>query len=736
MLSIPQALPRIRATPPLSSPTPRCSASAANCSLSYRNRRLTPVVTAHLFLRQILEGNAPVPELQHRQVPLLGVRLLRGPPAPAGGLLPAPAPRRPGPLPPLRGARPRRPVRGRHRAFFLDGSSFSMPDTHELQEEFGQPGGQAPGCGFPTAHLLVQFDAHHGYLHRSSRPAAHPRHGARGLHAPGPAARRHRRRRPRLLLLRPPGSVQRRGLFGLFRADQRQIISFRPGRRHAGRPGQAGQAGLPRSRWLKRLGRDDQLVEYFKPAECPDWMGPQDYAALPASLVVRELRVPVRTPGCRVRVLTLVTTLLNPRRYPKAAAARLYALRWGVEVNLKHLKQTLGLDVLRCETRKGVLKELLMFVVVYNLVRRVMTEAARRQRVLPHRISFVDALRWLREAGAGRRCRRCGSTRNAPAGSSRGSRAPAQAVRPDEQTAGGIAAGIAPPNLTPGRRYDLTEVNNRGTREQGKARSAQGVCWPGVTGREGRCGLTTGSPGCRSSFCFLCCFVLPLRAVVFRNCLLPLSPSSATTPSASLLTSSTEEMHPEPVGPASRFCARLQIGRQPLPRIDIPQTQRLKHAEQHRCQFARPDRSRSVTVLPQHHRTAFHPLRRVVVHRHFGVFHEYHQPIPVFLQTLQHLLRAGCSADSPIPASACSCHPLDVPSQLPVRRLRTAAGVLSNASRRPSLSLYNSPIRPTQPNAQSSSFGQDCAASRKSRRTCAQQKASRISPSLTCFIAL
>jgi len=72
-----------------------------------------------------------------------------------------------------------------------------------------------------------------------------------------------------------------------------------------------------------------------------------------------------------------------------------------VETNLKHLKQTLGLDVLRCETRKGVLKELLMFVVIYNLVRRVMTEAARRQRVVPQRISFVDALRWLREADRG-----------------------------------------------------------------------------------------------------------------------------------------------------------------------------------------------------------------------------------------------------------------------------------------------------------------------------------------------
>jgi hypothetical protein len=72
-----------------------------------------------------------------------------------------------------------------------------------------------------------------------------------------------------------------------------------------------------------------------------------------------------------------------------------------VEVNLRRLKQTLKMDVLRCATWRGVWKELLTFVIVYNLVRRVMVEASRRQAVEPDRISFVDALRWLREARRG-----------------------------------------------------------------------------------------------------------------------------------------------------------------------------------------------------------------------------------------------------------------------------------------------------------------------------------------------
>ena len=117
--------------------------------------------------------------------------------------------------------------------------------------------------------------------------------------------------------------------------------------------------------------------------------------------MVRELRFEVRIPGYRSRTVTLVTTLTDARRYPARALARLYAKRWQVEVNLRHLKQTLQMDVLRCTTFPGVMKEVQMFVLAYNLVRRVMVEAGQRQQVEPNRISFVDALRWLRHAEPG-----------------------------------------------------------------------------------------------------------------------------------------------------------------------------------------------------------------------------------------------------------------------------------------------------------------------------------------------
>ncbi len=96
-----------------------------------------------------------------------------------------------------------------------------------------------------------------------------------------------------------------------------------------------------------------------------------------------------------------MTTLLNGKVYTAARLARLYGARWSVETDLKHLKQTMKMDVLKCKHVEGVLKELTVYAMVYNMVRLVMTEAARRQEVAVDRISFVDALRWLLDSKAG-----------------------------------------------------------------------------------------------------------------------------------------------------------------------------------------------------------------------------------------------------------------------------------------------------------------------------------------------
>ena len=118
---------------------------------------------------------------------------------------------------------------------------------------------------------------------------------------------------------------------------------------------------MPTSRWLKRLGKHDQLVEYAKPRQKPEWISQADFDALPETLAVRELRFKIRLPGCRTKTVTVVTTLLDARRYPARAIAALYRQRWRVETHLRHLKTTMKMEVLRCLTVEGVLKELAMF---------------------------------------------------------------------------------------------------------------------------------------------------------------------------------------------------------------------------------------------------------------------------------------------------------------------------------------------------------------------------------------
>jgi hypothetical protein len=181
-------------------------------------------------------------------------------------------------------------------------------------------------------------------------------------------------------------------LHGLFRAHQRQIVDFRRGRKSKKQRRKSQRKGTPTSRWVRSLGRKDQIVEYRKPTERPTWISAEEYEALPARIEVRELRYRIDRRGYRTQIVTLVTTLTDPRKYVKEELAELYHARWQIETNLKHLKQTMGMDVLRCKTVEGVKKECWMYLIVYNQVRLFMLDAAKRQGVPPDRISFIDAL--------------------------------------------------------------------------------------------------------------------------------------------------------------------------------------------------------------------------------------------------------------------------------------------------------------------------------------------------------
>lgn len=287
-----------------------------------------------------------------------------------------------------------------HRTFFVDGSGCSMPDTPELQRHFGQPGQQRPGCGFPQAHLVAMFDAASGLLVKmlASPLRTHDQSQVAQLHPELSAGD---------VLVADRGFASYvhlalifgRNLHAVLRAHQRQLVSFRRDRRLTGRQARGTVARRANSRLVRKLGRFDQLVEYAKPPQGPDWMEAGAFAALPQQIVVRELRYRTSVRGFRSRTITLVTTLVDADEYPASELAALYRRRWEIETNFAYLKTTMRMDVLRCQSVPGVLKELAMFGLVYNLVRLVMLSAAHTMEVAVERISFLDALRWLAQAG-------------------------------------------------------------------------------------------------------------------------------------------------------------------------------------------------------------------------------------------------------------------------------------------------------------------------------------------------
>ena len=114
-------------------------------------------------------------------------------------------------------------------------------------------------------------------------------------------------------------------------------------------------------RFAKQLGKHDQLVQWIKPKEPPKWRTPEQWAGIPDSLLVRELRYKIKGKGQRTRVVTIATTLLDPRRYPKEEVAALYGIRWTVETHFAEFKTTLKMRKVltrpRAQLRKALTKQ-------------------------------------------------------------------------------------------------------------------------------------------------------------------------------------------------------------------------------------------------------------------------------------------------------------------------------------------------------------------------------------------
>ena len=255
-----------------------------------------------------------------------------------------------------------RPVR------LVDGTTVTMPDTPANQAAYPQSHNQKPGLGFPLCRMVGLVCLGSGALLNA---AVSPYQGkgndeqsllrsmldtlARDDVLVGDAFYA-----TYFLLC----ALRERGIDAVFEqhGSRQRMTDFRRG---------------------QRLGQRDHLIVFQKPVIKPGWMTQADYEQAPETLTVREVRAGGKT---------LVTTLLCPKQTSKADLKSLYRDRWHVELDLRNIKTTLGMERLSCMHPNMAVKEIWVYLLAYNLIRMMMAEAAQHTHRLPRQLSFKHAV--------------------------------------------------------------------------------------------------------------------------------------------------------------------------------------------------------------------------------------------------------------------------------------------------------------------------------------------------------
>ena len=256
--------------------------------------------------------------------------------------------------------------------FLVDGSTFSMYDTPENQQEYPQAKNQHEYHGFPVARIVGIFCLATGALIDAAISSLCMSEISlfRMLYShlnPGDVALGDK-------LFGSYGDIallSRRCIDSVFRIHHRRKTDFRKG---------------------KKLGSYDHLVTWKRPGKGTLHLASELYAKLPETMLVREIRYIINIKGFRTQKVTLVTTLLDHHIYTYELLAELYGLRWQVEIDLRHLKTTMQMEHIQSKTPEMVRKEFYVHLLAYNLIRATLWEAGIKHNAHPLRLSYKGAI--------------------------------------------------------------------------------------------------------------------------------------------------------------------------------------------------------------------------------------------------------------------------------------------------------------------------------------------------------
>jgi len=266
----------------------------------------------------------------------------------------------------------------------IDGSTVSMPDTPENQAMYPQPNSQKKGVGFPIARIVAVISCMTGMvLDLAIGPYSGKKTGEHALlrqlmhtFKKGDVALADSYYASFFLI----AMLTNIGVEIVFPIHSARDFDFRRG---------------------KKLGEKDHIVKLLKPIK-PEWMDQETYHIIPKEILIREVSISSKQKGCRTKSRIIVTTFLDHKKVSKNDLELLYSYRWWVELDLRAIKTTMQMDILRGKTPEMVHKEIWGHLLAYNLIRKIMAQAAHVHNKKPRELSFkgaLNAIKSFREKG-------------------------------------------------------------------------------------------------------------------------------------------------------------------------------------------------------------------------------------------------------------------------------------------------------------------------------------------------
>lgn len=265
------------------------------------------------------------------------------------------------------------------RIIVVDGTGVSMPDTQENQRVWPQQRNQKPGCGFPQASICACFCLQTAGLLSYEI-------GNKKSHELPMLRKQYNTFKKNDIFLGDKGFCSYFDVYHFKKRGVDSVVTL------------ARRKPVSASESLKVLGDNDLLIQWKRPAKNKrSSYSEADRQSLPDTITLRQIKVSINQPGFRTTGFYIVTTLLDEQQYPASDIADLYLQRWEVELYLRDIKTTMGMDILRCKTPEMIEKEILMHFISYNCIRHLIVEVARNKDVAVRRISFKGSIQALRQ---------------------------------------------------------------------------------------------------------------------------------------------------------------------------------------------------------------------------------------------------------------------------------------------------------------------------------------------------